>query len=88
MAFNFEKLTHKSQEAVQKAIELATQLGHQQIETEHITYPLLKIEDSLIVSFLVRLNISVPEVLKKLEDALEKRPVVQGGQPFFIRRFK
>ncbi|HBG61281.1 MAG: ATP-dependent chaperone ClpB [Omnitrophica WOR_2 bacterium GWF2_38_59] len=83
MAVNFEKFTHKSQEAVQKAVELAIQLGHQQIEAEHLTYALLKIEGSLVISFLEKLNIPVAEILNELETALDKKPVVQGGsQPF------
>lgn len=84
MSINFEKFTHKGQEAIQKSVELAIQLGHQQIEPEHLTYSLLKTDESLIVSFLDRLNISVPEVLKKLEAVFEKKPVVQGGQQPFL----
>ncbi|MBU1996484.1 MAG: ATP-dependent chaperone ClpB [Candidatus Omnitrophica bacterium] len=83
MAVNFEKFTHKSQESIQKAVELAMQLGHQQIESEHLTYSLLKIEGSLIISFLEKLNIPVAEILNDLESVLDKKPVVQGGtQPF------
>lgn len=83
MAINFEKFTHKSQEAIQKAIEVADQFSHQKIETEHLTYSLLNIKESLIVSFLVRLSISVEEVIKKLEEELGKKTIVRGGgQPF------
>ena len=84
MAVNFEKFTHKSQESIQKSVELAIELGHQQIDSEHLTYSLLKTEDSLIISFLNRLNISISEVLKNLEAELKKKPVVQGGQQPFL----
>jgi len=84
MAINFEKFTHKSQESIQSAVEFAKKLGHQQIETEHIAHSLLKVDGSLIVSFLDRLNIFVPEIFKKLEDALDKMPVIQGGQQSFL----
>jgi len=84
MAVNFEKFTHKSHESIQKSVEFAIKLGHQQIDSEHLTYSLLKTEDSLIISFLNRLNISISEVLKNLEAELEKKPVVQGGQQPFL----
>ncbi|MDD3374361.1 MAG: Clp protease N-terminal domain-containing protein, partial [Candidatus Omnitrophica bacterium] len=84
MAVDFEKFTHKSQEAIQKAVEFASQIGHQQIEPEHLTYALLKAEGSLIVSFLDKFNIPVSEILKEIEVELEKKAVVQGGQKPFL----
>jgi len=84
MAINFEKFTQKTQESIQKSVELAMQLGHQQIEPEHLSYSLLKSDDSLIVSFLNNLNIPVDTVLDKLELELEKKSVVQGDQQPFL----
>ncbi|MDP8213201.1 MAG: ATP-dependent chaperone ClpB [Candidatus Zapsychrus exili] len=81
---NFEKFTQKTQESIQKSVELAMQLGHQQIEPEHLSYSLLKSDDSLIVSFLNNLNIPVDTVLDKLELELEKKSVVQGDQQPFL----
>jgi ATP-dependent Clp protease ATP-binding subunit ClpB len=79
----FEKFTQKSQEAVQKSLELANELGHQQIESEHLTYALLKEEDSLIPSILKRFSFSVEGLLRVLDGELAKKPSVQGGsQPF------
>jgi ATP-dependent Clp protease ATP-binding subunit ClpB len=79
----FEKFTQKSQDAIQKALELANELGHQQIESEHLTYALLKEEDSLIPSILKRFSFSVDGLLRILDGELAKKPSVQGGsQPF------
>jgi ATP-dependent Clp protease ATP-binding subunit ClpA len=33
----FDRFTQKCQEALQKAVEMALELGHQQIETGHVT---------------------------------------------------
>jgi len=79
MAIRFEKFTQKNQEAIQRSLEMAAELGHQQIETEHLTYALLKLEGGLISSFLNRFNISIDELLKKLERELEKKASVEGG---------
>lgn len=86
MAINFEKFTQKSQEAIQRSVELALELKHQQIEDEHITYALLKLEGGLLSEFLKRFNISLEDLLKKLEDKLESKPSVEGGsQPHLSR---
>ncbi len=83
MAIRFDKFTQKNQEIIQHAVQLAIELGHQQIETEHLTYALLKIEGGLAPSFLERFNISSSQILSQLDAALEKKPVVEGGgQPF------
>ena len=84
MAMQFEKFTHKTQEVIQRSVELAVELSHQQIETEHLTYALLKLEDGLIPDFLNRFNISIEELLKKLEAQLEKKTSVQEGQQPFL----
>ncbi|MCK5213942.1 MAG: ATP-dependent chaperone ClpB [Candidatus Omnitrophica bacterium] len=80
----FEKFTQKNQEAIQRAVEMAVELDHQQIETEHLTYALLKLEGGLLTSFLNRFNISIDESLRKLEAELEKKPRVEGGQQPFL----
>ena len=83
MAIRFDKFTQKNQEVIQHAVQLAIELGHQQIETEHLTYALLKIEGGLAPSFLERFNIPVSQILSQLDIVLEKKPVVEGGgQPF------
>ncbi len=84
MAIRFDKFTQKNQEVIQQAVELATQLGHQQIETEHLTYALLKVDGGLIPSFLERFNISTSGILSKLEMELDKKPIVEGGQQSFL----
>lgn len=77
--FNFEKLTLKNQEALQKSIELAGALKHSQIDIEHLSFALLKQDDGLIASLLRKLGISVDDVLNKVQTSLEKLPNVEGG---------
>ena len=42
MPFRFDKLTHKSQEAVQHAQELAADAGNPQVEPMHLLAALLR----------------------------------------------
>jgi len=50
---NFNSYTIKSQEAVQKAQQLAHELGHQQIENEHLFAALLEV-DKNVVPFILK----------------------------------
>ena len=80
---NFNKFTQKNQEALRRAVELATALEHQQIEPKHLLYALIKEDGGIVPSMLKRLGISPEEFLAKLEKELEKKPRVQNaGQPF------
>jgi ATP-dependent Clp protease ATP-binding subunit ClpB len=42
MAFRFEQLTHKSQEAVQRTQEIAKENGNQRLEPMHLLAALLE----------------------------------------------
>jgi len=84
-----DKLTVKLQEALQEAINLASEFRHQRLEPEHLLYTLLKQEDSIVVSVLDKLGISTFSVIKKLEEELRNRPTVTGKniQVYFSNTF-
>ena len=50
MAFRFEKLTLKAQEAVNKAQDVAKQRGHQRLEPIHLLVGLLDPDQSVVRS--------------------------------------
>ena len=79
---NINKFTQKSIQAVQDCEKVAYEYGNQQIEQEHLLYALLTQEDSLIVKLFEKMNISAEQFLQALDEALAKRPKVQGGQLF------
>lgn len=87
--FKIDKFTEKNQQAIQKALELASELGHQQIEAEHLLYAYLK-EDAgsehggIFSEFLEKFGISSQNIISKLNEALERKSRVEGGsgQPF------
>ena len=76
--FRFDKLTHKNQEMVQKALELAGTLHHQRIDTDHLLYAYLK-EDGMFGQLLQRFNLDSQDFLNNLEERLESKPSVEGG---------
>ncbi len=79
--FRLDKFTLKSQEAIQKSLELADALTHQQIEPEHLSLSLLKDQEGLVPAILEQLGISVSSLISPIEKDLEKRPQVEGVQP-------
>ncbi len=77
-----DKFTHKSQETIQKAVELASELNHQHIDPDHLSYALIKEEGGIAPLFLEKLGLSVSGLLSDLEKEFEKKPSVEGGQPY------
>ena len=80
MAFSFDKLTLKSQEAVQKAQALARERGHQRLEPMHLLAALLDAEQAVIRSLLNQLGVNPAQVLKAAEEGLNALPKVSGGE--------
>jgi ATP-dependent Clp protease ATP-binding subunit ClpB len=80
MAFRFEKLTHRSQAAVQKAQELARDRGHQRLEPMHLLTALLDPEQTVVRSLLNQLGVEPSRLLRAAEEGLNSLPRVSGGE--------
>jgi len=74
----FDKLTVKTQEAVQAAQGLAAQRSHQQIEPLHLLTALLHQQDGIVPPLFARLGVSPQVFLTDLEHELDKLPKVGG----------
>ncbi|MBR1931183.1 MAG: ATP-dependent chaperone ClpB [Lachnospiraceae bacterium] len=79
---NIQKFTQKSMQAVERCEKLAYEYGNQEIEQEHLLYSLLTIEDSLILKLIERMEIQKEHFLNRVEQALNARVKVQGGQVY------
>ena len=79
---NISKFTQKSMQAVEQCQKLAYEYGNQEIEQEHLLYSLLTIEDSLILKLIERMEIHKEHFLNRVEQALNARTKVQGGQVY------
>jgi ATP-dependent Clp protease ATP-binding subunit ClpB len=80
MAFRFDKLTLKSQEAVQNAQGIARDRSHQRIEPMHLLAALLDADQTVIRSLLTQLGVNPAQVLKAAEEGLNALPKVSGGE--------
>jgi ATP-dependent Clp protease ATP-binding subunit ClpB len=85
-----EKLTTKSQEALQQAQSLAEKRNHQAIDVEHLLFALLGQKEGVVLSLLQKLGVAVPSLAESLQKSLDRLPQVTGsaGQTFITPRLK
>ena len=79
---NINKYTIKSQEALQRAIELARKAGNQAIEPVHLLTSILTLGDSLTDFLLSKLAIQRARLEESLQRMLSALPKVSGGEPY------
>jgi ATP-dependent Clp protease ATP-binding subunit ClpB len=79
MAFNYNKLTLKSQEALQTAQEIASNYSNQIIEPVHLFAALLQEQEGLITSVILKLGANKDLVQIKIGEMLERIPKVTGS---------
>ena len=79
---NIQKFTQKSIEAVNNLEKIASDYGNQEIEQEHLLYALIHQEDSLIARLIEKMGIQKTYFEDSLEQAIERRPKVSGGQAY------
>ena len=79
MAFNFNKLTTKSQEAIQSATEIASNYSKQLIEPEHLFAALVQNTENIVPSILQKLGMNKDYIQIKVGELLEKLPKVTGS---------
>ena len=77
---NINKFTQKSMQAVNDLEKVAYEYGNQEVEQEHLLYSLLNQEDSLILKLIEKMEINKEHFAKNLDNALNKRTKVSGGQ--------
>ena len=79
---NLNNFTIKSQEAVQQAMQLATNNGQQAIENGHILKGILEVDENVTPFLLKKLNVNTQMFSLALDKIVEGYPKVSGGQPF------
>ena len=79
---NINKFTQKSLQAVQNCERIAMDYGNQEIAQEHLLYALLTQDDSLIAKLMEKMGLDKNLIISRVEEAIQKRPKVQGGQQY------
>src|SRR4051794_9581233 len=81
MAFRFDKLTIKAQEAVQRAQELASEAGNPQIEAVHLLSALLEEGEGIVRPVLEKVGANVRQLDTIVDAELKHLPKASGGSP-------
>jgi len=79
---NISRFTQNSVAAVNMCEKLAYEYGNQEVEQEHLLYALIKLDDSLIIKLIDKMEINTDHFINRAEEAIKKRTKVQGGQLF------
>ncbi len=75
-----DRFTHKAQQALGDAQELARRAHHQAVEPAHLGLALMAQTDGIIYPILTGLGVQPPELRAALERHLDTLPRVYGGQ--------
>jgi ATP-dependent Clp protease ATP-binding subunit ClpB len=81
MAFRFDKLTIKAQEAVARAQELAAEAGNPQIEPVHLLSALLQEDGGIVRPVLEKIGANLRQLETIVEADLKHLPRSSGGSP-------
>src|SRR3954470_1110068 len=73
-----DRLTMKSQEALQEAQRIAQGFSHQEIDGEHLLLAMIGQQDSLIPDLLEKIGVPAARLKPDLESELQRRHKVQG----------
>lgn len=79
---NLNNFTIKSQEAVQQAVQLATQNGQQAIETIHLLKGVIMTGESVTNFIFQKLGVNIQNLNRVLDAQISSLPKVSGGEPY------
>lgn len=83
-------MTQKSQEALQRAQNIAVQHGHQEISPEHLLMALIQDESELVPRLMNNINVPLPLLREKAQNAISRLPRISGPgmspDKFYINR--
>jgi ATP-dependent Clp protease ATP-binding subunit ClpB len=80
---NLNNLTIKSQEAVNKAFEIAGESNHQAVETGHLLKAIIIVDLHFVTFLFNKLNINIDSFRKVLYKTIDNYPKVTGGEQYF-----
>jgi ATP-dependent Clp protease ATP-binding subunit ClpB len=79
MAFRFDKLTIKAQEAVAGAQSLALEHGHPEVDVLHLISALLSETEGVVEPMLVKVGVNLQQLKGMVESEISRLPKVSGG---------
>ncbi len=82
---NFNNFTIKSQEAIQKAVEITKGSGNQAIEPVHLLKGVMSEGESLINFLFSKVGANIQGLTRQVDAQIASLPKVSGGEPYLSR---
>lgn len=79
---NFQNFTIKSQEVVQKAVQIAQSNQNQVLEPVHLLKAVISDADSVVKFIFQKLDVAATMIERPLDEQLKRLPKVSGGEPY------
>ncbi len=79
---NFQNFTIKSQEVVQKAVQIAQGNQNQVLEPVHLLKAVMSDSDSVVKFIFQKMDMPATMIDRSLDEELHKLPKVSGGEPY------
>ncbi|MFH1947132.1 MAG: ATP-dependent chaperone ClpB [Candidatus Magasanikbacteria bacterium] len=73
--------TIKTQEALQRASQIANENGQPQVEPPHLFFALLEQEEGIVISVLKKLKVNLKELRDNVQTMINSLPKQKGAQP-------
>ena len=79
---NFQNFTIKSQEVVQKAVQIAQSNQNQVLEPVHLLKAVMSDDDTVVKFVFQKLDVAATMIERSLDEQLSRLPKVSGGEPY------
>ena len=74
-----DKWTIKAQEALQQAMDYASERNNQQIEPEHLLLALLTQEEGVVGEIVNHIGVNLSSLISKVKNLVDRLPKVSGS---------
>ena len=82
---NFNNFTIKSQEAIQKAVEITRGAGQQAIEPVHLLKAVIEEGESVVKFIFQKVGVNLAQVTAQTDREIDSLPKVLGSEPYLSR---
>lgn len=82
---DFEKLTIKAQEAVQRAQLLAAENEHQSVECSHLLKGIMMVDENVLPFIMKKLSVNSQQVEAALDKMIDQYPKITGAEQYLSR---
>ena len=82
---NFNNFTIKSQEAIQKAVEITRSSGSQAVEPVHLLKGVMSEGESLVKFIFAKIGANIGAIASQVDREIAALPKVSGGEPYLSR---